>query len=139
MSDNRLKMLTHIPADSDFSLNAAIEHFQAASFADTRLQSELTTGLSGGVPSGFRVWFDHWSIVSWLEQGEEVLVDSEVLSHQAGLRVPPSVIAACSLRLSVWSDPGITPEREEWFRWFAEQLSDRFAAIHYDHFAQKWL
>lgn len=139
MSDGRLKMLTHLPAGSDFSLAAAVAHFNGVHRGRSAVRAELATSVSSLTPTGFRVWFGSWSVVAWLEEGEQVLADSSELAAGPNLPAAPEVIAGCSRRLSVWSDPGLNSTRRAHFWWLVGQLRERFAALHYDHFAGRWL
>lgn len=139
MSDGRLKMLTHLPAASNFSLAAAVAHFDDLRYGRRVVRAELAPTAGSRRPTGSRVRFTAWAVVAWLEEGAAVLADSAELATGANLPAPAEVVAGCSRRLSVWSDPGLTADRRAKFRWFAAQLCERFAAIHYDHFAGRWL
>ncbi|AWM42213.1 hypothetical protein C1280_11630 [Gemmata obscuriglobus] len=137
MSNGRLKMLAHLPASSDFSLAAAVAYFDGRQCGRRSVQAELAPEARS--PTGFRVRFTSWAVVAWLEEGAEVLADSAELAAGPDLPAPPEVVAGCSRRLSVWSDPGLTADRRAKFWWLAAQLRERFAALHYDHFAVRWL
>ena len=139
MGNKRLKMLTHLPAASDFTLAEAVAHFNGLRYGRRAVQAELAPTAGSRRPTGFRVRFTSWTVVAWLEEGAAVLADSAELAAGADLPDSAEVVAGCSRRLSVWSDPGITADRRAKFAWYAGQLHERFAALHYDHFAGRWL
>ena len=114
MSEGMYEVLALIPETSDFSLERAVVHFAGLSFSKFRcqkfvfknhpLRAELARGKGKKEPSGFRVHYGDWAVVAWLESGYNVRQESAEFADDDDLPAPAEVIAACSRRLSVWSD-----------------------------------
>ena len=133
---NELAILTHLPAKQEFTLLAAVQHFGEQRYRGKPVRAALCIASGNESPRGFRVRTAAGSIVAWMEVGQDVLNDSMELAGEAVLPAPPEVISSCAARLSVWADDRIGLET---FHWFASEMSLRFGALHYDHFAKHWL
>jgi hypothetical protein len=137
MADGMYEVIALIPEASDFSLDAAVAHFGA--LRKGRLLAELATAKGKRKPSGFRVSFGDWSVVAWLESGEEVLVDSqELATTRKGRPAKAEVIAACSRRLSVWSDEDAEADHTDDWIDYIDFLRQRFEVFVFDNVNGQW-
>ena len=138
MPDGMYSVLALIPESSNFSLDAAVAHFHDMPYPRFKLRAELVTGPGSGEPSGFRVFYEHWSIVAWLETDPDVLSESREMAGETDLPAPAEVIARCSRRLSVWSDEDPDLEFAHHFEEFITELRERFGAFIKDYVAGGW-
>src|SRR5262245_61899461 len=107
-------VLALIPEASDFTLERAVAHFAGLTFSKYGfgklvhkkhpLRAELAKVKRARKPSGFRVYYDNWAVVAWLEADRTVRVESREMAEEEGLPASAEVIAGCTRRLSVWSD-----------------------------------
>jgi hypothetical protein len=121
--------LALLPEASDFTLDAAVAHFRTVRYRGGTLRAELAVSERRKEPAGFRVWYGDWAVVAWLEAGKVVLGESEEMSWLDDLPAPAGVIAACSRRLSVWSDGDPGRRYCDVILEYAGELRTRFGAI----------
>lgn len=141
MSEGMYSALALIPESSDFSLEAALSHFASVSYPKFTLRTELAAAPGAQLPGGFRVIYPvnpDWSIVSWLETGPDVLAESVEMAQEAHLPAPAEVIAACSRRLSVWSDEDPDQDWAHLFEEYLEELRGRFGVYVKDNVLGGW-
>jgi hypothetical protein len=142
MADGMYEVLALLPESSDFTLDTAVTHFRKIRRGQGTLQAELATSEEKQSPSGFRVFFGDWAIVAWLESGEEVRAesqnDTEYHARKGDLPGPAEVIAACSRRLTVWSDEDEGGDYTDDFIEFADELRERFGAFIQDPVNGGW-
>ena len=129
MANGMYEVLALLPETSDFTLEAAVTFFRAVRYREGTLRAELATSEHKQQPSGFRVWYGDWAVVAWLETGKGVLGESEEMSWGDDLPAPAEVIAACSRRLSVWSDEDFGCHRTNEFMFYTDDLRERFGAF----------
>src|SRR5262245_51862086 len=104
MPDGMYSVLALLPESSDFTLEAAVEHFGKRRWGKDKGRAELAVPKGKRKPAGFRVFYGSWAVVAWLESGKGVLSESQDIAEEDDLPAPAAEIAACSRRLSVWSD-----------------------------------
>ena len=132
MADGMYEVLALLPESSDFTLDAAVAHFGRHRFGNrgrTLLRAELAVPPGKRKPAGFRVFFGEWAVVAWLESGRGVRSESKEFAADDDLPAPPEVIAGCSRRLSVWSDPDDGFLYSDEFTEVTKQLRVRFGAL----------
>jgi hypothetical protein len=138
MADGMYEVLALLPESSDFTLEAAVAHFGKVRLGKGTLRAELATSEGKRKPSGFRVFFGGWAVVAWLESGKGVLSESEEFAEEDDLPAPAKVIAACSRRLSVWSDEDENGDYTDEFNEYADELRERFGAFILDPVNGGW-
>ncbi len=131
-------VLALLPESSDFTLDAAVSHFDDMRYPRFKLRAELANRPGSQEATGFRVFYEGWSIVAWLEADSDVLSESREMSDESDLPAPAEVIARCSRRLSVWSDEDSDLEFAHHFEEFIADLRDRFGAFIKDYVAGEW-
>jgi len=138
MPDDMYSVLALLPESSDFTLDAAVAHFDGMPYPRFKLRAELVTRLESREPSGFRVFYEGWSIIAWLETHPDVLSESREMADETDLPASAEVIARCSRRLSVWSDEDQDLELAHYFEEFITKLRERFGAFIKDYVAGTW-
>ena len=138
MPDDMYSVLALLPESSDFTLDAAVSHFDDMRYPRFKLRAELANRPGSQEATGFRVFYEAWSIVAWLETSPDVLIESREMASDSDLPAPAEVIARCSRRLSVWSDEDPDFELAHFFEEFIADLRERFGAFIKDHVAGGW-
>jgi hypothetical protein len=138
MPDGMYSVLALLPESSDFTLDAAVAHFGSVAYRTFQLRAELAAVVGQPQPSGFRVFYEAWSIVAWLETDPDVLTESREMAEGDDLPAPAEVIAGCSRRLSVWSDEDPDLEFAHYFEEFLDELRHRFGAFIKDYVLGGW-
>jgi hypothetical protein len=136
------EVLALIPESSDFTLERAVAHFKKLTFSryrcgkclfkKARVRAELATPKRKRKPSGFRVVYGDWGIDAWLDSGKDVLAESRDLAEEDDLPAQAEVIAACSQRLSVWSDEDPNLDYSDDITAYTDELRERFGMFIYD-------
>jgi hypothetical protein len=138
MPDGMYNVLALLPESSDFTIPAAVAHFDQRRQGRTLLRAEPAVADAASRPTGFRVFFGGWAVVGWLDDGPSVRTDSEDLATEAGLPGPAEVIAGCSRCLSIWSDADPTGDHSDDMTALGDQLRERFGAFVYDPVNGGW-
>ncbi len=143
------EVLALLPAASDFTLELAVRHFASLTFTQFKggraifknepVRAELVKERGKKKPSGFRVLYGSWAIVAWLQEGKDVLKDSQNHAEDDDLPAPAEIIAGCSRRLSVYSDRDDPDfDNGDRFTEFTTELRQRFGAFIQDYVNGGW-
>jgi len=132
------QVLALIPPASDFSLDKATEYFRSLRFRDNCVRVESAQAEAQEIPTGFRVWYEDWSIVAWIDDAPGVLVDSQHMVDRGPLSGRPEVVASCARRLSVWSDEDPDFDHSDEMTHFTDRLRERFGMFIYDPVNGEW-
>jgi hypothetical protein len=136
MPDGMYSVLALLPPSSDFTLEAAVAHFGNVD-PKFKQRAELAKSPAGQV-TGFRVFYQEWAIVAWLETDPTVLAESREMADGDDLPAPAEVIASCDRRLSIWSDEDPDFELAHLFEEFITALRERFGAFIKDYVMGGW-
>lgn len=138
MADGVYEVLALLPETSDFTLAAAVAHFGKIRHGKGTLRTELATPQGEREPSGFRVFYDDWAVVAWLEFGKGVLSESREFAEDNDLPAPAEQVATCSRRLSVWSDEDEAGDHSDDITDYTDELRERFGAFILDPVNGGW-
>jgi len=138
MAAGMYEVLVLLPESSDFTLDAAVLHFNDIRHGKDERRATLATPEGQSEPSGFRVYYGDWAVVAWLECGKTVLSESQNLAGSDDLPAPAEVIASCSRRLSVWSDEDWDGDHSDDFTDFTDELRKRFGGFIFDNVNGGW-
>jgi hypothetical protein len=149
MPNGRYEVAGLVPASSDLTPDRAAQHFSSLRFSQYHqgqplylnepVRAEPLSDQGEAEPTGFRVWYGTWSVTAWLDSGPDVLDYSHYLSEQPDLPAPPEVIAGCTCRLDVSSDPDDPDfDNSDRFTEYTDQLRERFGVFIRDHVNGRW-
>jgi hypothetical protein len=149
MSHGRYEVKALLPKSSDFTLERAVRHYASLTFSmykcgrfiykNEPVRAELAIASDESEESGFRVFYGNWAVVAWLDEGEDVLADSQYHAEDSDLPAPAEIIAGCSRRLWVYSDVD-EPDFDNTDRIteFTDELRQRFGAFIRDYVNGGW-
>ena len=138
MPDGMYSVLALLPESSDFTPEAAVAHFGKRRWGKGQVRAELAIPEGKRKPAGFRVFYGDWAVVAWLESGKGVRSEGREIAEEDDLPAPAAEIAACSRRLSVWSDADPDLEYGDQIGHFTDELRERFGAFIYDDVNGGW-
>jgi hypothetical protein len=93
---------------------------------------------------GFRIFYGEWVAIAWLEAGEGVLRDNQMLAqtHPIAMPVPAKIIGECSRRLTIGFDEEVPNQPDvdstDYMVEYTIVLEERFGALILDLVADKW-